>query len=241
MQPSVRPASATIRSGIKWLYVRVYEPVKAALFPHALRMAPPGVTVILSYRERRALHRYARTIRGGLAVEIGCYNGGGTYFLAKGAAESGGRVASIDPFLDDLPAQRARDDDHFACMAQFDRYYAGKKREEEVYAFLRRQRLSNVDLVKGYSHDVVKTWRNGIRLLFIDGNHEYHAVRQDFEDWSPFVELGGYVLFHDSTPASLHPGPVRVASEIASGHGPSRGKFKFIEAVDLLTVFRRRA
>jgi cephalosporin hydroxylase len=34
-------------------------------------------------------------------------------------------------------------------------------------------------------------------LLFIDGDHSYQGVKQDFEMYSPFVKTGGIVAFHD--------------------------------------------
>jgi hypothetical protein len=36
-----------------------------------------------------------------------------------------------------------------------------------------------------------------VDLLFIDGAHEYAAVRKDFDLWSPLVRSGGVVIFHD--------------------------------------------
>lgn len=34
-------------------------------------------------------------------------------------------------------------------------------------------------------------------LLFVDGDHTYRGVKQDFEMYSPFVGPGGIVAFHD--------------------------------------------
>lgn len=36
-----------------------------------------------------------------------------------------------------------------------------------------------------------------IDFLFIDGDHSYEGVRQDFEMYSPLVTPGGYIGFHD--------------------------------------------
>jgi predicted O-methyltransferase YrrM len=37
----------------------------------------------------------------------------------------------------------------------------------------------------------------GIDYLFIDGDHTYAGVKQDFEMYSPLVRRGGLVAFHD--------------------------------------------
>jgi predicted O-methyltransferase YrrM len=34
-------------------------------------------------------------------------------------------------------------------------------------------------------------------LLFVDGNHEFEAVLQDYEQWSPLIRPGGLIAFHD--------------------------------------------
>jgi hypothetical protein len=34
-------------------------------------------------------------------------------------------------------------------------------------------------------------------LIFIDANHEYEFVKKDFENFSPFLEKGGVIAFHD--------------------------------------------
>jgi predicted O-methyltransferase YrrM len=45
-------------------------------------------------------------------------------------------------------------------------------------------------------------------LLFIDGDHTYQGVRADFEMYSPLVETGGMIVFHDIVqhPADLECG-----------------------------------
>ena len=53
------------------------------------------------------------------------------------------------------------------------------------------------------SHDLdvleeVKTLLpNGIDFLFIDGDHSYDGVKSDFEMYSPLVNEGGIIVFHD--------------------------------------------
>jgi hypothetical protein len=38
----------------------------------------------------------------------------------------------------------------------------------------------------------------GVDHLFIDGAHEYNAVRADFLSYAPFVRSGGIIGFHDA-------------------------------------------
>ena len=44
-----------------------------------------------------------------------------------------------------------------------------------------------------------------IDLLFIDGDHTYDGVRQDFEMYGPLVREGGLIALHDIVP---NPSPV---------------------------------
>ncbi len=37
-------------------------------------------------------------------------------------------------------------------------------------------------------------------LLFIDGDHKYESIKQDFKNYSPLVKTGGIIAFHDILP-----------------------------------------
>lgn len=39
-----------------------------------------------------------------------------------------------------------------------------------------------------------------VDLLFIDGDHSYEGVRQDFEDYTPLVNVSGIIALHDINP-----------------------------------------
>lgn len=71
--------------------------------------------------------------------------------------------------------------------------------------------------VAKHSFDAVKTWTKSIDLLFIDASHDYDDVKQDINDWSPFIKPGGVIAFHDVdlNKASLElTGPGRAAKEL---------------------------
>jgi cephalosporin hydroxylase len=46
--------------------------------------------------------------------------------------------------------------------------------------------------------------KDRIDLLFIDGDHSYEGVKQDFLDYSPFVNKGGLICFHDTVISDRH-------------------------------------
>lgn len=66
-----------------------------------------------------------------------------------------------------------------------------------------------LDLLRGDSHDR-RTVDQVLRLLggepldflFIDGDHTFDGVREDFETYGPLVRPGGLVAFHDINPPS---------------------------------------
>lgn len=38
---------------------------------------------------------------------------------------------------------------------------------------------------------------NKIDFIFIDGNHSYHGVKSDYENYKQFIHNGGIIAFHD--------------------------------------------
>ena len=74
------------------------------------------------------------------------------------------------------------------------------------------ERFNNCKFIRGDSHIeqtlaataqiLLKLWTGpnsnvGIDFLFIDGDHTYEGVRRDFLDYSPLVNDGGIIVFHD--------------------------------------------
>jgi predicted O-methyltransferase YrrM len=119
--------------------------------------------------------------------ELGTYLGGTLWFLAR-ASDPNAVIASVDI---DAPlfarTQRAR--------------LAGP-----------RQRLVSVE---GDSHDAAVRERvsaemghQPLDVLFIDGDHTYDGVKQDFEMYSSLVREGGVIAFHDINGGPQGSGPL---------------------------------
>jgi predicted O-methyltransferase YrrM len=116
-------------------------------------------------------------------VEIGTAAGGNLFLFTRVAAEDA-LIVSID-----LPAGR------------FGGGYP-RWRIPLYRAFARPNQ--NVHLLRSDSHaqeTVAKLsailGRRKIDFLFIDGDHTYQGVSQDFELYHPFVQPGGIIAFHD--------------------------------------------
>lgn len=122
-------------------------------------------------------------LRPTCALEIGTAKGG-TLFMLTRLASADALILSVD-----LP------------HGKYGGGY-GSLRKLVYQRFARRwQRLH---LLQGDSHsermfERVKQvlGRRTLDYLFIDGDHTYQGVRQDFEMYSPLVRRGGLIAFHD--------------------------------------------
>lgn len=70
---------------------------------------------------------------------------------------------------------------------------------------------SNVTMIWGSSHEEeikkqVSEKLNGekVDFLFIDGDHTYEGVKQDYEMYKEFVKPGGWIGFHDIKDTEFH-------------------------------------
>jgi predicted O-methyltransferase YrrM len=120
-------------------------------------------------------------------LEIGTANGGTLFLLT--------RVAAPDALLISVDLRRGQFGGGYpAWRAPLYRSFAGE--------------AQRVELVVGDSHEPrtgqrVRRLLDGraLDLLFIDGDHSYEGVRQDFADYAPLVRSGGLIAFHDIVPS----------------------------------------
>ena len=121
--------------------------------------------------------------RPGVVVEIGTMKGGTLRAWCECAADDA-LIVSID-----LPHGE----------------WGGGYNDDDASRFRGFRRADQrLELIQGNSHDFMVQDRlervldgREIDLLFIDGDHTYPGVKQDFEDYSPYVRSGGLIAFHD--------------------------------------------
>ncbi|MFN3241684.1 MAG: class I SAM-dependent methyltransferase [Planctomycetota bacterium] len=187
----------------------------------------------LTVDEAIALFELARELpdEAPRAVEIGSWQGKSTVCIANGLrGKPGAQLTCIDPFDASGDAESEHDYQDRAGRA------GGPLRQAFEHNLLHAQVRDLVDVRQGFSHDFKDELDESIDLLFLDGDHSYAAVLQDFEDWAQKIKPGGLLAMHDVV-HPVHEGPRQVVDErIASD--PQWVDQRY---VDSLFVARRKA
>ena len=177
----------------------------------------------LSYHE--ALYLYSLAAAGpgkGKIVEIGSWKGKSTIILAQGSKQARREeVYAIDPHKGG-PDQEAHG-------------YKTLDSEKEFRRNIEKEQVADhvIPLVMK-SEEAATRWSDPVRLLWIDGDHSYEAVKRDFLLWEPFVIPGGVIALHDTY---AWEGPRRVVEEVIL---PSPS-FAVIGLVDSITAVKKVA
>ena len=152
----------------------------------------PGM---LTTAEFEYLYRLAQYNRGkGVIVEIGSRKGRSTIALARGTAAVGGeQVFAIDPH-EPIPEEGYDDYSEKMFLANL------KKAQVE----------DHVSPMVMTSEQAAVGWNRPIRMLWIDGDHRYDAVKLDYSLWEPHLVEGGILAMHDTIRKQ---GPKRVLWE----------------------------
>jgi predicted O-methyltransferase YrrM len=149
-----------------------------------------------SDRELLTLYYLAsRCPAGATGLEIGSYLGASTCSLALGLGRNNGRLYCVDTWLNETMPEGERDtfSDFKANTAKIAQYLTPiRKRSDEI---------ADIDL------------RLPLHLVFIDADHSYLAVKQDFARIAPWVSDAGTVIFHDGN-AVDHQGVSRLVGEV---------------------------
>jgi hypothetical protein len=150
-------------------------------------------------------------------LEIGVYRGQtlSLFSLIPKMLGYEAEVHGISPFS-------SADDSVSSYLKSIDYY-------EDVSKNLAHFGLKKANLHKGYSNDreMVEVIRSHVwDLVYIDGSHDYEAVKTDFLECSQALRTGGLLILDDAAKFNRfgrfsfafagHPGPSQVADEIAS-------------------------
>ena len=160
-----------------------------------VRRAVTGIRGWLSIDEAVLLSALASSVPDDRdIVEIGSFFGRSTIALATGVHSDGNtRIHAVDPHLG----------------------LAGIHQSSTLEGFRRNLRLRDVEegvsIHLARSVDCASEWRGRkVGLLFIDADHSFPSVKEDYESWIPHVVDTGRVAFHDVNQA----GPNRLVRKL---------------------------
>ena len=134
-------------------------------------------------------------------VEVGTYAGATAGHLLQHCPEI--TLWCVDPYV----AYTAYDADRMAKV------YA----QAQATVFLK---YANVIHIKADSAIAVHQFKPGdVDIVFIDGNHEYDAVKSDLAHWYPLVASGGILCGHDYSSTNRVPiGVIPAVDEFCAEH-----------------------
>jgi predicted O-methyltransferase YrrM len=155
----------------------------------------------ISPAESAYLYMVAKNCIGkGVILEIGCWKGKSTIFLAKGSkAGNNVKIYSVDPHTGS--SEHRKLDPNTWTYPEFKSNIQIMNIDDIVVPIIKTSANASIN------------WNKPIELLFIDGAHEYELVKQDFELWYPHVIKDGMVLMHDTDPKTSNPDPLKVCKE----------------------------
>lgn len=158
-------------------YYNLIQNIRSPLLP----FYAPMLSYQKEYEFLHLLHKMSKQEFGYL-TEIGTA-AGGTYYLLCKVAQTDATIITIDI---DRPQWRKRLLETYALEGQTGIVMKGNSQEQDTVKFVR-------EVLNG----------NELDFLFIDGDHSYNGVKQDFLNYSPLVRTGGWIAFHDIVPDYL--------------------------------------
>ncbi len=157
--------------------------------------------------EKIGLHNLIKNIfkkRSIVAVEIGSYLGASTCFIASAISDNS-CLYCIDTWGNDNMYYVSQDID----SQQRDTYNEFQINTNKYKSKIIEYRMWSNDAIVAIKEDSDK-----IDFLFIDGNHNYDGVKQDWDLYSKLLKPGSVVVFHDTSWAE---GVKKVINEDVNG------------------------
>ena len=150
----------------------------------------------LAADEGRALYDIAlRAASLGPCLEIGSFCGKSAVYIGSACRERGVTLFTIDHHRGSEEQQPGQ--------LYFDPELYDEKSGEINSLPLMRNTLRTAGLedtvipMVTESSVAVRNWATPLGLVFIDGGHSYETALTDYQNWSPHLVGGGFLVFHD--------------------------------------------
>ena len=190
----------------------------------------------LALAEGEYLYRLARAAAPNApCLEIGSYCGRSTVCLGLACRDAGQVLIAVDHHRG---SEEQQPGEEYFDPALFDPAAGRVDTLRRFRATLARAGLEDtvVPLVCR-SQLAARAWVGPLSLLFVDGGHALQTVQADYEAWSPRLQPGGLLAFHDvfPNPADGGQAPYEVYRQAAAS-----GCYAPHSALGSLAVLRRR-
>ncbi len=155
----------------------------------------------------------------GSIVEIGCLYGKTSCGMLLAAKELGEQVICVDYFFQYPSLEKCSviDEPQYPSVETMEDAFSKSTYLEFARNLIRLDLYDSALIIASKSINLSKIWNRPIKFIFIDADHSYNGVKQDFELFEPFVIVGGLIGMHDIDKAG-HPGVFEFFAEImASG------------------------
>jgi len=156
-----------------------------------------------------AWYRAAAAVASGTLVEVGCWRGRSTSFLAPVLRGQPARLLCVDHWAGSSDGWNAAYQTSLAESAA---------RGEPVQACFERNmaalKLPHTLLAMPSAEAALQVPDGSCGLVFLDGSHDEAAVAADLEVWWPKIAPGGLLAGHDYEPTK-HPGLVAAVQAFA--------------------------
>jgi predicted O-methyltransferase YrrM len=158
------------------------------------------------------LHSLTCNIAPQQVVEVGCFTGISTVWIASALEQIGSaaRIDSVDLFYDIFPFPPYRHNYLANPLAYAERCVSSAGLSERV----RFHQMASQEMGMRYSELI----KEPIDLLYLDGDHSIRGCRADFLLFYPYLRPGGYLILHDINPDRCgDPGPRHVIDHYIKG------------------------
>lgn len=146
-------------------------------FEQLYKLADGEIKPIQIKSEITALIEYLNEFQPKLYCEIGLANGG-TCFLISNSIKSLKKVYGIDLHIFNKRLQK-----YFAANLDKLKFKTGDSTDQKIISWLKNELGSQK-----------------LDVLFIDGDHSYKGVKEDFRNYHQLVRENGLIVFHDIIP-----------------------------------------
>lgn len=132
-----------------------------------------------------------------LCIEIGCYVGATSSYIARVLLNDNGKLICVDPLTDQYANTDITEEDKINNEGKW-KYFAG-----QYDKFIKNTgKLDNIELIRKISieayPDLLKKYEGQVDFIYIDGDHREEPVYLDGVNSFKLCRKGGYILFDDA-------------------------------------------